>query len=287
MTQRSTAITDATTIKNEVSAGANTATRVGNNLLEIATNAAFTEDVGTSIAPLTSGFARSCNSRTRVSEDWLLITAVPTNAVVTPGGIQCDVSGGSGTFLTNTVTERGYLRYSTGASSTGFYGFVCGGGNNKSVKLQTSDGYYFAVRTAIAALSDATNTYTAFHGLTSGTEALGNDALVAIHDRATDASHWVFRMVAGGTPTNIVSTVTITPAQIYLLEIVKLAGSNTVTCYIDGVSVGTFTLASPTAIMQMASYIVSSASTNPKTTDVDWLEWQITEPTKRASSFLP
>lgn len=288
MTQRSTAIADATTIKNEVAAGANTATRVGNNLLEIATNAAFTEDVGTSIAPLTSGFAQSCNSLTRVFEDWIVQNAVPvTNGITQTGGLFCDAANNNAaTFQPDTVTERGLLRYSV-TTVNGFYGFIGGGGNNKSIKLQTSDGFYFSVRCSIATLSDGTDNALIFHGLTSGAEALGNDALVAQHDRATDATHWVFTYVAGGTPTNVVTTVTITPGQLYVLEMVKIAGSNTVTCYVDGVSVGTFTLASPTATMQLASYLKKTlGSGNARTTDVDWLEWQINQPNKRASSFL-
>lgn len=241
------------------------------------------------LGPTPGGFAPSCNSLTHVFEDWIVQTTLPAaSSIVQGSGLFCDASGSGavGAFQTSTVTERGLLRYSTGTTTTGFYGFVCGGASNKSIKLQTSDGFYFGVRTSIANLSDATDTFLAFHGPTSGTEALGNDALVVIHDRSIDATHWVFRMVAGGTPTNIISTVTITVGQLYILEMVKLPGSNTVTCYIDGTSVGTFTLASPTAVMQMSSYIVKSAGTTARTTDVDWIDMQILQPTKRAASFL-
>jgi hypothetical protein len=48
MTARSTAQGHAATIRDETAAGANTATRVGTNLRELADNAAFTEDIGTS-----------------------------------------------------------------------------------------------------------------------------------------------------------------------------------------------------------------------------------------------
>lgn len=49
MTRRSTAQTDAATIRDEVSAGANTATRVGAAIRELADYCAFTEDVGSTI----------------------------------------------------------------------------------------------------------------------------------------------------------------------------------------------------------------------------------------------
>src|SRR5690349_17016169 len=45
MTQRSTAQTDATTVRDETAAGANTATRVGTAIKELADNCVFNEDV--------------------------------------------------------------------------------------------------------------------------------------------------------------------------------------------------------------------------------------------------
>lgn len=289
MTARSTDQANATTIKNETTPGANTATRVGTNLLNITQNAAYTEDVGTSIAQLFSGFSPTGNSRTVIFEDWIESTTVPTTSILTQdGGLYCDASGTGavGAFQTSTVTERGLLRYSTGTTTSGFYGFVGGGASNLAVKVQTSDGLYVCERIAVANLSDATDTFISFCGLTSAAQALGNAALVVQHDRSIDTTHWVFTVVTGGTPTNLVTTVTITPGQFYVLEMVKLPGSNTVTCYIDGTSVGTLTLPAATAVMQFASYIKKSAGATARTQDVDWIGLQLVQPNKRAASFL-
>lgn len=229
----------------------------------------------------------SCNTHTRIFEDYTLITAALSNANVTPAGLVAVISGSAAAtaLLASTATERGLLQYQTGTTGTGSAGVLFGGGNNKSILVQQSDAVYLSTRRRIPTLSDGTNTFSTIFGLSDSSTAVGTNAVVITSDPALDATHWVANIKLAGVNNLIVSTVTITAGQLYVLELVKLAGSTTWTFYIDGTAIGTFA-GIPAVTMCGVDYIIKSLGATSRSMDVDWDEWQFLEPSKRASGFL-
>lgn len=107
MTARSTAQGHATTIRDEVTANANTATRVGVNLKELCDNAAFTEDVGGTIAAqatldgLSSKSAVHCSTTGPLAGTWTYDNTAGTLTRTTNGALenQDDQVMSAGLFL--------------------------------------------------------------------------------------------------------------------------------------------------------------------------------------------
>lgn len=225
-------------------------------------------------------------SFTQFTEDWMIQNSAPiNNGIVQGSGLFCDASGGSGAFQTSSAAARGVLRY-TATTAAQYYGFLAGGGNNKCIVIQSSDYVYLSTRVAIpTALSDGTNTYLHWWGLTASAEAYGVDSIIMGHDIAVDTTHWIFQVAVGSVVTSLASTVTITLGQFYILEMIKPSGSSTWTCYVDGVSQGTIA-ATPSNAVYPSSYIKKTLGSTARSADVDWVHGQVIESSGRASSFL-
>jgi hypothetical protein len=89
MTQRSTAQTNATTIRDETTPGANTATRVGTALKQLADNGVFLEDIttglagaGNAVSALGATYADAARAVTHGGADNTFDVAIPDNSCV-------------------------------------------------------------------------------------------------------------------------------------------------------------------------------------------------------------
>jgi hypothetical protein len=144
---------------------------------------------------------------------------------------------------------------------------------------------YLSTRVAIPTLSNGTDTFTVFFGLSTSSIAVGTDAVLIQYDTSIDATHWVFTSRIASVNNNVISAITVTAGQLYVLEVIKLAGSTTWSFYIDGVLAGTVAGVGTTAMCGV-DYIIKSAGVNARTKNVDWTDIELVEPGKRAAGFL-
>jgi hypothetical protein len=169
-----------------------------------------------------------------------------------------------------TSSNNGVWAINTGTTTTGTAriqsyenSIITGGGQ-----------IFYEALVRLSALSDGTDTYTAYIGFSSNTS--GGDATNGIYFRytnGTNSGNWqgVCRSASSESVTNTSSAVT---ASAWMKVGFTVNAANTlVTFYVNGSSVGTVNSNIPTTFTGLNMYITKSAGTTSRTMYVDYLHY--------------
>jgi hypothetical protein len=182
-------------------------------------------------------------------------------------------------------TEKafGVIQLSTGSDTTGRCSIARGPsqiffGNHGSALV-------LRYRVALSALSDGTDTYTAYIGFGDGGGAGGdnNDGAYFRYTHSVNSGEFEAVTAKGGartaTDTNVAAATTYK-----ILEIRVNAAGNSVTFYIDGALVATNTTNIPDTISNLCGFLVKiekSAGTTARILYIDWFDFNLSRTTAR------
>jgi len=194
------------------------------------------------------------------------------------GGVALAYSGGNdyvGLHILNTGTTA------TGKAALG--SFNC----YDKLKLGGKQ-VIFEARVRFEALSDATNTYTGYFGITdlaitastnaTGTIAAGapTNGVYFTYTHGTNSGKWVATNRSAGTSTSINSNVTVVANQFYKVKAAINVGGTQIDYYIDGTLIGSTATNIPTAAMKMVLKLEKTAGTTARTCSTDYVGFRMT-----------
>lgn len=189
------------------------------------------------------------------------------------------ISGIRSTASTN--QHVGTWRLATGTATNG-YGNLFGSNVDDMIKLGGGEAV-FETSVNLSALSDGTNTYSAFVGLVKG--AYNNvlpasDGIYFFADSNANAN-WRLRSQASGSTTDRDTGIAIATGWVKLTWVLNSAG-NSVQAYINGVAAGSpITTNIPTAALLFQAMILKAAGITAVNFDVDYFKLMITLATAR------
>lgn len=205
----------------------------------------------------------------------------------------------SGTGSSSEVDGGVVLAYSGGNDYVGLHILNTGTTNTGKAALASFNCYdklklggkqvIFEARVRFETLSDATNTYTGYFGITDhsitantgtgGTIAVGapTNGVYFTYTNGTNSGKWVATNRSAGTSTSINSNVTVVANQFYKVKAAINAAGTQIDYYIDGTLIGSTTTNIPTAAaMKMVLKLEKTAGTTARTCSTDYVGFRMT-----------
>jgi hypothetical protein len=139
----------------------------------------------------------------------------------------------------------------------------------------------YEVRVRVETLSNATNNFTTYFGLTNLTTSTLNlistaqNNVLFNYNHSINSGSWTGRTTSGGTSTDILSNIPVTAGQWYKLKAVIDLTAQNVEFFIDGVSIGTSSSNIPLTDMKFVFGIQKAAGTAARTTSIDYIYWNM------------
>ncbi len=192
------------------------------------------------------------------------------NSIANTGVVSVNVGAG----FTDLSTHPGQVLLSTGTVSAAGAALVrlSASGNDRG-PFTAGGGTITAVWDVyIGALSNGTDTYTIYAGLTSGADFVEpNDGYYFIYSDAINSGNWQVKTAANGSRTTGNSSTAVTANTWYRLKIIVNAANTSVGFYVNDVLLanGTITATMPTQRFGAAVDIVKSVGTAARTVSVD------------------
>jgi hypothetical protein len=187
----------------------------------------------------------------------------------------------------NSTTRIGILQLATGTTTTGratLFNAVSGTAEGHKFQLGTNVAFFGQFKLQVSALSDGTDTYQVFVGISDATTPLPPTNCVGVMYTQASDTHWRAITSSAGTSTITNSAATVTAAVDDVITVVKDAGTNVVRIYANNVLVvsGSSNVPTSTAI-GFCCTILKSAGTTSRNTQIDFAHVRITMPQRRAA----
>lgn len=192
------------------------------------------------------------------------------NAVASSGAVSTNVGAG----FTNLSTHPGQILLSTGSASASGSALLrlSASGNDRGPFTAGGGAITATWDIYISTLSDGTDTYTIYAGLTSGSDfSEPNDGYYFVYSHGVNSGNWQVKTAAAGSRTTGNSTTAVTGSTWYRLKIIVDAGNSSVSFYVDDVLLtnGTISATMPTQRFGASVAIIKSVGTAARTVALD------------------
>lgn len=215
-----------------------------------------------------NGFWRDCTNSPRTSFEYTndIMSATSDNHVTWA------VTGGTNTAIASLAARPGIVTHSTGGVATNSARVVST--NVSSVIFGGNTLWYWQSAVRIPTISDAAQTFTYRNGFIDSGTAESTDGCFFRYTHATNGGRWQGVCRNSNAETTCDTTVAMTAATWYRLDIIVNAAGNSVDFRTDGVSRCTVAANIPTAAARetgFGSMILKSVGTTARTADLDYM----------------
>jgi hypothetical protein len=159
---------------------------------------------------------------------------------------------------------------STGVTTTGLA--FLRSGNLSSINPAVGEISYDAVVKTEANLSDGTDTYILYAGLSNDNSAEPAHGLYFRYSHSVNSGKWQFIARASSTETAVDTGITVAVSTFYRFTIILNAAGTSAEGFINGTSIGTITTNLPSAVFGHTTGIRKTAGLTNRSLDCDFID---------------